>query len=188
MAHQGAKGGRRGVGIFQKWICFNHFLHSFSNFMEDWAHCTLNKDRFFRRKDYMRERKNQYCNSWSTNILSKQCWESDMFISIRIFHPGSRIPYPGSKRHRIPDPDPQHWYDPGWNPDPQDRTDPGCLSRVPDQIRIQSRIRSGFHPGSDPLPDPGFRWSKKHWIPDQAPLHSRARDRSIIAEGPVTQV
>ncbi len=25
------------------------------------------------------------------------------------FHPGSQIPM-GSKRHRIPDPDPQHWY------------------------------------------------------------------------------
>jgi hypothetical protein len=27
-------------------------------------------------------------------------------------HPGSRIQ--GSKRHRIPDPDPQHWLDPNW--------------------------------------------------------------------------
>jgi hypothetical protein len=39
---------------------------------------------------------------------------------IRVVHPGSRIRMltfypsriPGSRRHRIPDPDPQHWYPP----------------------------------------------------------------------------
>jgi hypothetical protein len=31
-------------------------------------------------------------------------------IRILIFYP-SRIPYPGSKHHRVSDPDPQHWFE-----------------------------------------------------------------------------
>jgi hypothetical protein len=31
-----------------------------------------------------------------------------------LLHPGSRIPDPGGKKHRIPDPDPQHWDQVKW--------------------------------------------------------------------------
>jgi hypothetical protein len=68
---------------------------------------------------------------------------------IRVVHPGSRIQ--GSKRHRIPDPDPQHW-----------------LNSV-FRIRIQSRavhFRASLTGGSDPAagPDPSVPSTcKKIW-------------------------
>jgi hypothetical protein len=58
------------------------------------------------------------------NMLSNIClWDPGSEIrDPEKTYSGSGIPDPGSKRHRIPDPDPQHWFQPNFQYAPQTKS------------------------------------------------------------------